>query len=476
MMQFKARADNTRFNANRTVRALLCLTWLFNGCTVSQIEDPYAVMLNRDAEWTARRIAARQAYRDHHDDPALLQTLHQVIWTPGYPAWQRIEAVDMLLELDEQAFREALNLKIMTVPDRETLSYIFDQAVKHKWTDFTPLAVRSYARRDPMVDDLIRPERRVIRLLNPGRTAEDVIFDIFINEQEHSVSSQSAAWDLLCRLTDRKRVLQLMEQAPTTMLVSRLRAAQQELGVVPRNREELLWLLAWSDPKTADWRRRATELVKQLTPQQRQGLEMRHLPVLLRLDSARLHRARSVWLAEAAVHLGRSEHHFKQPSDESVQKLAANATRLCWADLAVIGSLIDVMQSRELVNDFFEQADEDHQDKTTEHGGAILHDHATAGMISQRYKPLLKKGDDVFIPPHIMVEQLYTGLFHYHFHVQYYKNGPHAGPGGGDRQLASNLPFNFFVVTAIDQNHLNVDYYQPNGVVIDMGTLVRPAN
>jgi hypothetical protein len=32
------------------------------------------------------------------------------------------------------------------------------------------------------------------------------------------------------------------------------------------------------------------------------------------------------------------------------------------------------------------------------------------------------------------------------------------------------------VFTFIDENRLNADYYQPNGIVIDLGTVYRPRN
>jgi hypothetical protein len=64
-------------------------------------------------------------------------------------------------------------------------------------------------------------------------------------------------------------------------------------------------------------------------------------------------------------------------------------------------------------------------------------------------------------------------LAHYHFHAQEYKNSEFAGPGKGDIDTADRLDFNFLVFTFIDEKTLNVDFYQPGGVVVDLGTIKR---
>ncbi len=41
----------------------------------------------------------------------------------------------------------------------------------------------------------------------------------------------------------------------------------------------------------------------------------------------------------------------------------------------------------------------------------------------------------------------------------------------GDQKFADKYQLNNLVLTSIDANRLNVDYYQPGGIVIDLGTL-----
>jgi hypothetical protein len=86
---------------------------------------------------------------------------------------------------------------------------------------------------------------------------------------------------------------------------------------------------------------------------------------------------------------------------------------------------------------------------------------------------MMRVHDLKFIPSQKMVEDLYTSLAHYHFHAQDFKNSSYAGPGLGDLDFADRMEATCVVFTFIDRDRLNVDYYQPGRVVIDIGTLRR---
>jgi hypothetical protein len=85
----------------------------------------------------------------------------------------------------------------------------------------------------------------------------------------------------------------------------------------------------------------------------------------------------------------------------------------------------------------------------------------------------MRAHDLKFLAPQALIDRVYTGLAHYHFHAQEYKNTNHAGPGIGDMEFAKRLNFNCLVFTFVERDRLNVDYYQPNGAVVDLGTLER---
>jgi len=120
----------------------------------------------------------------------------------------------------------------------------------------------------------------------------------------------------------------------------------------------------------------------------------------------------------------------------------------------------------------FAQADRDYKNKGAEHGGVI--DIVAGQPIAREYPPLSRLSHDrQFTPSEQMITHCYTGLAHYHFHAQELKNSDYAGPGKGDLDTADRLDLNFLVLTFIDENQLNVDYYQHGRVVVDLGTISR---
>jgi hypothetical protein len=132
------------------------------------------------------------------------------------------------------------------------------------------------------------------------------------------------------------------------------------------------------------------------------------------------------------------------------------------------------VQLPDVVQAFFTQADDDLLDPTTEHGGVLL---AKNHVIeAHAFDPSYRKQNYKFIPPQAMIDALYTGLAHYHFHAQAEHNRDFAGPGLGDIRLAASLEMNAIVLTFIDDDTLNVDYYQPNGAVVDIGVIRRPSH
>ncbi len=73
-----------------------------------------------------------------------------------------------------------------------------------------------------------------------------------------------------------------------------------------------------------------------------------------------------------------------------------------------------------------------------------------------------------------MFDAGYTAIFHFHYHAQKHRNASHAGPGAGDMQYADNTRANCLVMTFVDEDTLNVDFYRHNRVLVDLGTVRRP--
>jgi hypothetical protein len=87
---------------------------------------------------------------------------------------------------------------------------------------------------------------------------------------------------------------------------------------------------------------------------------------------------------------------------------------------------------------------------------------------------MLRDHDRKYVSPKQLIVDAYTGLAHYHFHAQSLTHRDYAGPGRGDlERIGDRHRLNGLVLTFIDPQTLNVDFYRHGRVVIDLGTIRR---
>src|SRR5690606_29125265 len=100
-----------------------------------------------------------------------------------------------------------------------------------------------------------------------------------------SESQRIAAWELLGRIGDPEKLIGYLNAAPASdALVADLKAAAAELHALPSNREGVLWLQYLRKPEQKAFWDAAAAVVARLSPEQRRGLQLRHMAVLVRLS------------------------------------------------------------------------------------------------------------------------------------------------------------------------------------------------
>lgn len=451
-----------------------------SGCASRRVyENPAGYMMNPQADPDAKLQAAKQGADRTPNDPEYRSALNAWVYDRGYTTDMRRFAVDQLVKIDEARFKQELSHRIVLIQNMEVLQYLMELAVERRWTDLTPAIVRNYSRRAPGIRDQDRPERQAIQALNPGRPVEDVIFDVFMQSDWVSSSQeQAAAWELLYRLMPTQELLELLSVAkPATAMVGDLKAAAVELRTLPKNRDSVLWLMTLRQKENQRIWDQAKNRIDSLTTAQRQGLQIRHLAILADPgDPSRLEMDASMLQQQLFKRLAHAHQYLKAPTHdgqnaEYPQTLEYWTARLSWADVLTIHRLIDAISDRSVLQSLFEQAEMDKADDTTEYGG-VLDSHRHWQAIA--FKPEIRRHDRKFVPSSAMLQRLYTGLAHYHFHAQEFKNRDYAGPGRGDLESADQLQANCLVLTFIDRQTINVDYYQPGGIAIDLGVISKP--
>lgn len=321
---------------------------------------------------------------------------------------------------------------------------------------------------------------------------------------------QSDAWALLVRLDkDGSRRAQLLaSDARVTGATGQdpaladLRAAAADLKAVPTTGPELEWVRLLRSPGNtvnAAWWSAATAGVARLSADQSLGLEIRHAEPI-RWAAAN----RPEWLTMGRDQLRtqldgrlRERKRYGRGADnvdisrDAPETIAGHDAGLSWGDLLTILVLDEALTDPRVRTAIFDQAKEDRANRQTEYGGALesvwpdadpkkgsggasLEGAFDARLYLPAVPPRLlstRSGDTRFVASDQMLASTPRALAHYHFHVQNERNEQYAGPSSGDMDYAASYARNCLVFTSIKDRVLNVDYYQGNGVKIDMGEL-----
>jgi len=457
----------------------------WGGCAGAGIDDPWRVIVDRAAPYADRRRAMAAAAEVAARHPAQGErrgwaALEQVLFEPGYPVWQRREALAMLERIDAGALRRALRLRVLDIESPEVLESVCGRVAERGWVSLAPALVASWSRRSRRWPDEDRPERRALGRLFPDRTTIDVVHGVFSGpEEEVRATERARAWELMARLLEPAALKRRLRAAEVeSAMVRDLARGLEAFHVLPERREGLIWLATLFAGDHEPFRARAREAVASLPPEARRGLALRHLPVLA------AHAPRDAWPSRAALvariraRLDPGSFHLLEPGRTAggwvpAQRFEDHLEALRWADLLVLDRMIEAIRSPPVARAFHAQAAMDRDDETSEHGGVLGWD-ASGGWRARAWPPMVRGNGRRYVPSPQMIEAMYTGLAHYHFHAHALDHARYAAPGGGDLALAERLDMNGLVLTSVGEGVLNADAYFAGRIAIDLGEVQDP--
>lgn len=462
--------------------ASLCV--LVTGCASAPESDPIVTLNTMSITGRAhhRAIAALEAWPDPETAE---QALERVVIRDGYLVDVREAA---LAELARRDVARAMTALRRSLPQSSAWGWITRASqiiAERDWRDLTPALVSSWARPVLYVkDDLERPEYRALAAMHGGENVTDVVYHMFV--ESRGVAQQglrSRCWELLHRLGQRERLVKLLAEsdapADDGMLLD-LQAGARELGLVPHNREEILWLRRLREPQNAEFWSRAVAAVQRMSPDRRAGLEIRDLPIVV---SASLHEPELLDAAPEELYRQveqslRGRRHYTHDSnydgfaETSRQRLHEVREKLTWGDLAAMVIALRAVSVPQVVDHLFNYAARDRADDSTEYGGIIALDSRDRFEIRE-FVPVIRYHDNRFEASQAMLDAGYTSIFHFHLHVQNERNDKYAGPSFGDVNYADNTRANCLVFTSINRDTLNVDFYRHGRVIVDLGEVRR---
>ncbi|MFK7760349.1 MAG: hypothetical protein AB8C13_10440 [Phycisphaerales bacterium] len=488
--------------------------------------NPILDVRNPDLLERDRVAAAEQAWNEVVSGVRVRERTRQAFknlaWSSATAPELRYTTLDLLMsdtspEGDADSSRMA-RLILPTEEDRQAVRIILTHAIRANWQGLMPAIVRSYARVTPGYPDEDRMERKAIEALAPGQPLEQVIFGVFLdpikgasNREERSIlrvadRTRDDAWGLLARLDqDGSKRVQLLnsnieyssstgqtdpgDDSGTQATLDDLRACWNDFGVLPAQAMELAWLRQLRrspDSKiaasNAQWWTQARTIVSSLSFDQREGLEMRHLEPLRWSNANRsdwLTMDRSALLGELDSRLSGRET-IKRKADKGElprrERLSDWETSLTWADLLTILVVDEAMRSESVIERIFIQRELDKKDTKTEYGGIINTDPSTDLHRAVLFRPRARDrvSDERFVASDDMMRFSDRALAHYHLHANERNNEKYAGPSQADLINARTSGRTSIVLTSLKADELNVDLYQPDGAVIDLGTIRDP--
>ncbi len=465
--------------------ALVLVGGGLNGCATGPIENPVSTLGTPSLMGKQHQKAIGLIAELPVDDEEANRALERAMSNPGYTVPVREAALNTLAERDLARAKRALRNNLPNTTLWAWLERASAIIAERQWVDLTPALVSSWSRPASMEsDELKRPEYLALAKLHGPDRVTDLVFETFLASR--SVAEQglrTRCWTLLNRLGQRDRLVALVNSADIPaddVFLLDLQAASRDLGLVPHNREEILWLRKLRQPEHASFWSQSREATSSLDPAMRAQLEIRDLPVVV---SAYLHQPEL--LSQSTDELYRRvesalkgrKHYAQQSNFEGFsgfdsERLYTHRNKYTWGDLAAILIALRAMDVPEVVEHLFDYADRDRADETTEYGGVIALDERNRFEV-QEFEPVIREHDQKFIASQKMLDSAYTAIFHFHFHVQKPRNDRYAGPGYGDMNYADNTRANCLVFTSVGSREMNVDYYRHGRVVVDLGTIVR---
>lgn len=454
------------------------------------------------------RLQADKIYKDTADpkSDARLAVLEQMLFAPGHSETMRIYAIDQLAAADpNRCARAFINYlpRLEENASRDVLEHACNVAVKlqdlrllaplarsasnayernNLWHDPYELArVRDESQRarlsDLRVTQLDRPEISAILQLSNKYLAE-TMFDLAASSREQSV--RIAAINIAFPLPGSRfppphlTTKEYLAQLPSDAWSNQLRRYYEVFAQFPAGQTEYSWLpyLTANEnlPAIKNARAHALPLIRQETENLDTGARYTHAWLFTQNPQTFKELRAAVQTKLAQVQTTRREqlHATDIPNDPG---LPADNKWLYLEDLLTINLLLTALQNPATINEFHRLGLEDMSDATSEHGGLLsLKNREKPEAVITPYKPQFTDNDQRYAVSDDLLRDAIKGLVLYHFHFHKIHNAALAGPGAGDLAFARKTRTNHIVITSVGPRRLNIDYYTPNGLVIDLGT------
>ena len=398
--------------------------------------------------------------------PEARQALSAVIWQGRHPTQLRVAAIDRLRSADLDAFWSEAQEKIKSCTNVQLIEALLDRCVTDRRSELWScwLVRRSRVHDPPALDARVVA---TLLTLTSRPTFASLLDHAFATGD---ASAAAAAWEQRCRGLPDPQLAELVRLLPESgVWTGPIRRATRVMGRPPTSVQALAWTGSLQ-LNPAHWQRIAAE-TRRLPASLPSEIAPRHLAWLGQPSTASVDWNKVA--AQLANRLAHAETVERAPAFVRTPTASKPGGSLSTLDAAGVLLVCDAARDPSVIASWFQQADADRLDRTTEYGG-VLKWAADGRILAQAYAPAAIAGDRRYVASEAAVQATYRGLAPYHFHSQEFENADYAGPGEGDLALVEEMQTMSLVLTSVDQNRLNLDVVLPGRRVIDLGCIDRP--
>ncbi len=194
--------------------------------------------------------------------------------------------------------------------------------------------------------------------------------------------------------------------------------------------------------------------------------------MILQADPELLSRGRERLARSITSRLERLSHTSRPPSypgapDDYPEDFAGQQAKLSAVDLLRITLLLDTLAQPEPVRQLRRYVVADRADTASEYGGLCFLEEGTVTF--QKFASQRQGGDNQYFWSGEMLQQRVLSLAVWHCHTNTNAETQPAGPGLDDIRHAAWHDYPGLVLSLLRDDGLNIDYYTPDGVVVDLG-------
>ncbi len=153
--------------------------------------------------------------------------------------------------------------------------------------------------------------------------------------------------------------------------------------------------------------------------------------------------------------------------DDYAESFIDQCNLLRYTDLTRIKLLLESLRQEKFIERIKTLLRQDFFDMTSETGGLCFLERGE--IVLNEYEPGRRQGDNQYVESAKMVQDGVLCVARWHCHTDQWRAAELAGPGIDDLRYADWINCPVVVLTRLSNKMCNVDYFTPEGIVVDLG-------